>query len=167
MVMKLTRPSASSFLALSTTRFSWCSSACRPPTAQGVRATSFLVYFFFHSKPIQYLSEESDGAWGEAVLGPHLLGWAEGHGDGLHTLGCHHQLLVATTLLSLPNSRRDFPKEMFPSWILEFLFSLCFLINGPTRKWGEHCVWLFLNLDFCVFYYVLTTFYSLHFTLQS
>lgn len=37
MVMKLTRPSASSFLALSSTRFSWCSSACRAPTARGVR----------------------------------------------------------------------------------------------------------------------------------
>lgn len=76
----------------------------------------------------QYLSEESDGVWREAVLGPHLLGWAQGHRDGLHALGCRQQLLVATTLLSLTNSREDLAKETFLSCIQnpELLFSLGF-----------------------------------------
>lgn len=62
------------------------------------------------SEGASYLSEESDGVRGEAVLGPHLLGRTQGHGDGVHTLCCRHQLLVATTLLSLRRSREEFPK---------------------------------------------------------
>ena len=117
--MKLTRPSASSFLASATTRLSWWLSAW---IAQHT-ATSLspLVWWYIvnvglmKSDDVKYLPEDGDGVWGKIVVGPHLLHCADGHRDGFDALCSFNKILVPTTVLPLGNQRerQGDRKELF------------------------------------------------------
>lgn len=103
MLMNLTRPSLSSFLMSSMTRFSWWLSVCIAQRAH----TSSLPHMWSHVRAdashggVDYLSKEGDSVWGQLVVSPHLLHRANGYWNWGHTFCSCNKFLITLTLLSL------------------------------------------------------------------